>query len=166
VLQAVPPLGLLQLMAAMQQVSRPHYPWPPAAEAALRQLASVLKEGGRQARLEAEGSCVEDQQGQQQAREGRADAKSEAGIEAEGEGGLLLRQRDQGAAAEAGPLAAREAAEGQTEEGAVDEGEKLRAPAGQQARLLAARRAAQLQPACLKLLKDLLQKQGAAGKRD
>lgn len=60
--------------------------------------------------------------------------------------------------------------EPQGEESAEEEREaaKLAQSAGQQAALLATRRAAQLQPACHKLVKELLQRGGgaAAGKHD
>ncbi|PSC75105.1 hypothetical protein C2E20_1718 [Micractinium conductrix] len=52
---------------------------------------------------------------------------------------------------------------------AAEEAKKLGRPAEEQAPLLAARRAAQLQPACLKLVKDLLHARrggGGAGKHD
>lgn len=144
-------LGLLQVMAAAHQVSRPRYLWPADVEAALRQLSAAIREHSRQAVAGAEQQ--QQQQRQVAAEAGGGSGPSEApaaaptgvgdGNDEEGEGCALAA-----AAAE------------------QEEQLKLARTAGQQAAALAARRAQQLQPVALKLLKDLLQKHSVSGKHD
>lgn len=70
---------------------------------------------------------------------------------------------EKGAAETAEGAAAHASEERQLEE---EEARKLGRPAGEQAAVLAARQAARLQPSCLKLVKDLLQRRAGGGKHD
>ncbi|KAL4430925.1 hypothetical protein ABPG75_006181 [Micractinium tetrahymenae] len=130
-------LQALQLMADLQAVSRRPAPlWGADVEGALRTLADTLR-----------------QHYSRQRQEEQAAAAGEAGSSAAAvaAGGL------EGWAAEAGEQQRHDEAE---------EARKLGRPAGEQAAVLAARRAARLQPTCLKLIKDLLQRRAGGGKHD
>ncbi len=124
-------------MADLQTVARRAQPlWGASLDSALRQLADTLRQ----------------QYGKP--------------AEPDGSGG------GDGAAAGVGAQAAEQEAEGDGDE-EESEGEeedhdhkKLAVGAEEQAELLAGRRARQLQPACLKLIKDLLQRQAGGGKHD
>lgn len=130
-------LQALQLMADMQAVSRRPAPlWGADVEAALRTLADTLRHHYSRQRLE----------------EHTTAANKEAG----GSG-------EEGAAETAEGAAAHALEERQLEE---EEARKLGRPAGEQAAVLAARQAARLQPSCLKLVKDLLQRRAGGGKHD
>lgn len=128
----------LQLMSDAQGVGGRPL-WGADVEAALRRLAATLREHyGRRLSDESAGG-----------------SSSSGGV---AEGAPAAAEGAADAVADAGAAAAADAADAR----------KLAATAEEQAVVLAARRARQLQPQCLKLVKDLLQGQGGAagGKHD
>lgn len=134
-------LQALQLMADMQAVSRRPSPlWGADVEAALRTLADTLRQHYSRQRLEDQA------------------AAAAAAAEQAGSSGAAPVLQEVGAAAAEG-------AEQQQHED-EEEAQKLGRPAEEQAAVLAARHAARLQPTCLKLIKDLLQRRAGGGKHD
>lgn len=153
----------LQLMADLQAVSRRPTPlWGGDMEAALRTLGGTLRTRYGRPRQEAEAAAAGGAGGDVPA---AADSSSAAHGGRAADGTAEAAPRDSATEADAaiGNAAAIAAAD------AAEEAKKLGRPAEEQAPLLAARRAAQLQPACLKLVKDLLHARrggGGAGKHD
>ncbi|KAL4426358.1 hypothetical protein ABPG77_004652 [Micractinium sp. CCAP 211/92] len=136
-------LQALQLMADMQAVTRRTTPlWDSDVEAALRTLAVTLRQHYSRQRLEEQAAA---------ATQTGASAASQETRRAP----VQMQQPHQQDKEE-------EDKEGEEEE----EARKLGRPAEEQAAVLAARHAARLQPACLKLIKDLLQLRGGGGKHD
>ena len=132
--QVVRVLALLQLMAAVHQASRGRYLWGAGAGS----VEAALRALGEALRQESRAATLGAEAGQQGAGDGAAGERQQLPL---------------GEQAEEAALAASEAAEVA----------KLAWSAEEQAAALAARRAGQLAPACLKLVKDLLQRQGGAG---
>ena len=129
----------LQVMADMQAVSRRPAPlWDAAVDAALRDLAATLRQHYSKPRKEEQAAAA---------------AAAAAGVGGE-EGG----QPESAGGDSCGDDSGGEA-DGDDERDA----RKLAVGAEEQAELLAERRAQQLQPACLKLIKDLLQRHGGGG---
>eukprot|EP00887_Chlorella_sp_A99_P005442 scaffold1.g5442.t1 len=128
----------LQLMADLQAGARGRRLWLPEVEGALRALSATLRE-----------------------RYGKPPAGEEEGAGAASDEAATGRANGSAGPAEAEEAGARAAA---AAEAAAEEAErrKLGRSAEEQAETLALRQARQLQPACLRLLKDLLHsKQGA-----
>lgn len=127
-------------MADVQAVARrPLWAEGGEVDAALRALAGTLRQLYGRPRQEDEGA---------------------AGSDAAGESGGQASALDAAAAEGSG---AREELELEVE---LEDEKKLATSQEDAAAALAARRAAQLQPACLKLVKDLLQRRAGAGKHD
>ncbi len=130
-------------MADMQAVTRRTTPlWDSDVEAALRTLAVTLRQHYSRQRLEEQAAAA--------TQTGASAASQETRRAA-----VQMQQPHQ-------QIKEEEDKEGEEEE----EARKLGRPAEEQAAVLAARHAARLQPACLKLIKDLLQLRGGGGKHD
>ena len=143
----------LRLMADLHTAARGRRLWTPGVDAALRQLAGTLRERyAKPTHGAAEG--------------GEASVGGGGAAAAAGMGGVEGMTLSAAVAREATPAEAWEQeSTGAEAELEAEEARKLGRPAEEQAALLALRRAQQLQPACLRLLKELLQKQGG-GKSD
>ncbi|GAB4817946.1 hypothetical protein N2152v2_004992 [Parachlorella kessleri] len=161
--QAVGAMELLQLMAAVHHVSRPRYPWPASVEASLRQLDAALKEHSRLSRQAAATQAAAPAAGA--AAKGQSLDKPSSSCEQPSSVQGTQRAFVAPKTSHGGGLQSEPGPAGQ--DGVDDEdSRKLRVASGTQAELLAERRVAQLQPVCLRLLKELLEKQGAGGKHD
>lgn len=142
--QGVPALHqALQLMSDLHTAARGRRLWLPGVDSALRQLSALLRE-----------------------RYGKAAEAGRGGGSSGGSSGDAGLAGSEGQAVNQAAGSSAPEADDHEEQGDGEDERKLSRSVEEQAELLAQRRAQQLQPACLRLIKDLLQKQGGAGKSD